>query len=587
MQFNFIYDPSVANAPSGFEPALNAAAQVLDHLITNNITVNIEVGWGEMPPSDTPLTGDASEGGPSSTGPLLNYNQVTQYLAQAAQTPTAIAAYNDLPNSYTINNGPNGQFFLSDAQEKAFGILSPTGTEIDGYVGFSSTAPYNFSTTPTAVAGEISFLGIAEHELAHALGRQSGIEAGFGYSTILDLYRYTAPGVLQSAPGQAAYFSINDGQTNLDSFATSGDTSDWSGANGPDAFNYLEETGVVNPITAADITEMNVLGFQVACFATGTRIRTTRGEIAVEALRPGEDHAITAAGAARRIIWVGRRTIVPTRHARPAEVLPVRVRRDAVAPGLPARDLLLSPDHALFLGGVLIPVRYLVNGRTVAQEPAATITYWHVELDSHDVLLAEGLPAESYLDTGNRGAFAGQDQPMTLHPAFARAVWQRHGCAKLVLRGARLVQARRKLLRQAARLGHAMTEDADLCVLADGRRLAAQAAGPHWSVMVPAGTRALRLVSRRWVPAEMRAEDRDTRRLGVAVAGLRINGLAVALDSPALGTGWHAPEPSLRWTDGDAALAADGVRHLAFDLATGGTYWAPPAAVAARRRACA
>ena len=102
-----------------------------------------------------------------------------------------------------------------------------------------------------------------------------------------------------------------------------------------------------------------------------------------------------------------------------------------------------------------------------------------------------------------------------------------------------------------------------------------------------AGTRSLRLVSRCWVPAEMRADDRDTRRLGVAVAGLRINGLAVALDSPALGKGWHAPEPSLRWTDGDATLAADGVRHLAFDLATGGTYWAPPAAAAARPRACA
>src|ERR1019366_10641252 len=61
--------------------------------------------------------------------------------------------------------------------------------------------------------------------------------------------------------------------------------------------------------------------------------------------------------------------------------------------------------------GVLIPIRYLVNGRSIAQEARDEVTYWHVELARHDILLAEGLPAESYLDTGNRDAFADNAAP--------------------------------------------------------------------------------------------------------------------------------------------------------------------------------
>jgi hypothetical protein len=74
--------------------------------------------------------------------------------------------------------------------------------------------------------------------------------------------------------------------------------------------------------------------------------------------------------------------------------------------GRPGRDLYLSPDHAVFTDGVLIPVRYLVNGATIVRQEFSHVTYWHVELPVHGVVLAEGLAAESYLDTGNRAAFA-------------------------------------------------------------------------------------------------------------------------------------------------------------------------------------
>ena len=100
---------------------------------------------------------------------------------------------------------------------------------------------------------------------------------------------------------------------------------------------------------------------------------------------------------------------------------PIRIQAGAFAPNTPRRDLLLSPDHAVYVDGRLIPVRYLVNGASIAQVETDSVTYWHVELDRHDVILAEGLAAESYLDTGNRSVFVKgaplDDQPVALDPA--------------------------------------------------------------------------------------------------------------------------------------------------------------------------
>jgi Hint domain len=106
----------------------------------------------------------------------------------------------------------------------------------------------------------------------------------------------------------------------------------------------------------------------------------------------------------------------------------------------------------VFVDGVLIPIRHLVNGTTVAQEQVDEITYWHVELESHDVIMAEGLPCESYLDTGNRGAFENGGAPVQLHPDFAR--WRREAsaCAPLVVTGPNLEQVRAGLAGRAVAL---------------------------------------------------------------------------------------------------------------------------------------
>ncbi|MCX7384858.1 MAG: Hint domain-containing protein [Alphaproteobacteria bacterium] len=315
-------------------------------------------------------------------------------------------------------------------------------------------------------------------------------------------------------------------------------------------------------------------GFQVAaCFAEGTQLLTPEGRMPVEAIRPGQ-LLRTADGGIAPVIWAGRRRLDLRRHRRPQDVMPIRVREGAFAPGVPARDVRLSPDHAVFIDNMLVPVRYLTNGRTIVQERAASITYWHVELPRHGVVLAEGLPCESYLDTGNRSAFEDGGPALDLHPDFARAVWAAEGCAPLVTEGPPVIAARAALLARAASLGHGRTRDPALTVLCAGRALPLCVDGDLLLVSLPRGGERVRLRSRRFIPAESTAAETDTRRLGVAVAALWADGVEIALDDPRLASGWHDEEPEWRWTDGDAGLLLPGVRDLALRLAAPGTYWA-------------
>ena len=319
-----------------------------------------------------------------------------------------------------------------------------------------------------------------------------------------------------------------------------------------------------------------------ACFAAGTRIATADGETAVERLCPGDRIRLLHGGSAP-VIWVGHRTVDCRRHPRPQDVWPVRVAAGAVAPGVPSRDLWLSPDHAVLLDGVLVPVRYLLNGRSIAQVRRAQVRYLHVELPRHAVLLAEGMPAESYLDTGNRGAFANGGRAGRTTAEAALRIWHSAACAPLLRAGGPLAAIRARLLERAAALGHARTPDPALAILANSRPLAIEGWGSRCSVRLPPATRAVRILSRSAVPAETRPESSDRRRLGVALRHLVHAGRMIPLDDARLGRGWHAAEgaggvPDFRWTDGDARLALHGGGWLEIVLAATETYWAdaPP-----------
>ena len=187
-------------------------------------------------------------------------------------------------------------------------------------------------------------------------------------------------------------------------------------------------------VTAAADTNIRgvALAPQIAtvCFCTGTRIRVSRGgrveDVTVEALGVG-DLAVTASGACRPIVWIGHREVACSMLVAPHESWPVRVLAGAFGIGscgraLPERDLLLSPGHPVLVGfgpgEVLVPIMCLINGTSIARAPCDHVTYWHVELDSHDILLAEGLPSESFLDYGNRGWFGDAAAPVLLDPDY-------------------------------------------------------------------------------------------------------------------------------------------------------------------------
>jgi hypothetical protein len=151
--------------------------------------------------------------------------------------------------------------------------------------------------------------------------------------------------------------------------------------------------------------------------ASGTRILTARGDIPVDALRL-DDAVETVGGDFLPVVFLGYRRIDCGRHPSPREVWPVRVRADAFAAGVPARDLLLSPDHAVFIGDMLIPLYRLINGATIVQEPVDEVVWRHVELPGHDVMFAESLPCESHPNGNGRIAFQNGGRVIQLHPRF-------------------------------------------------------------------------------------------------------------------------------------------------------------------------
>ena len=175
----------------------------------------------------------------------------------------------------------------------------------------------------------------------------------------------------------------------------------------------------------------------IPCFARGTAILTPRGPVAVEALAEG-DAVLTVrenGPSERRVVWTGQRSFGTMAAPLPERLCPVLIRAGAFGPGVPERDLRLSPDHAIFAENHLIEAKYLINGTTVVRDAACrTVTYHHIALDAHDILLAENLPAESYLDCGGLTSFTGftlaNGIPILLRPDAAITI-EASGCAPL------------------------------------------------------------------------------------------------------------------------------------------------------------
>jgi hypothetical protein len=156
------------------------------------------------------------------------------------------------------------------------------------------------------------------------------------------------------------------------------------------------------PLNGFGVTSLNV---NFTCFCAGTRIATPSGTCLVEDIQPG-DIVRLADGRDATVRWLARQP-VDTKRANPKEANPIRITKDALGDNLPERDLRVSPDHAIAIDGYLINAGALVNGTTIYQEQnlRENFTYYHIETDAHDLILAEGVVAETFADFSTRDEF--------------------------------------------------------------------------------------------------------------------------------------------------------------------------------------
>ena len=283
MFINLIPDSSVENyfgsswASSSFWNALTYAADTLDSLIQNNITINLDVGWGEIKtnPGSVDVSGldigESTNFGQTS----YTYGAIINYLQSDNLSPIH-SVFMNLPSQDPVSG--SHAYLIGYSEQKVLGIISGSGSEIDGSIGFNPVDSYNFNINDPAVSNEYDFVGIAQHEITEAMGRILGENSttphGLDLYSILNLFRYSSVGTIalntENIFGQyspydgSTYFSLNGGTTSIENFSTSSrGLNDWASSAGNDAFDAVAKTNVENPITTADIQVMDALGYDM------------------------------------------------------------------------------------------------------------------------------------------------------------------------------------------------------------------------------------------------------------------------------------------------------------------------------------
>ena len=162
-------------------------------------------------------------------------------------------------------------------------------------------------------------------------------------------------------------------------------------------------------------TGLEAITLEVTCYAQGTRIATANGDIPVESLEIG-DLVKTLHAGLQKIKWIGTRSYAAP-FANHAKILPICIKSGALDDNIPARDLYVSPGHAICIDGVLIHAARLVNGVSITQaERIGQIVYYHIELENHEIIFAENTPAESFMGEYFRAQFHNAASYRALYP---------------------------------------------------------------------------------------------------------------------------------------------------------------------------
>ncbi len=565
---------------------------------TNNDSFNLVAPSGADSPSAAySVTFGDNSGSDELYNLILNYGGVTVTQTGGDQliidnALSIIAGTLDLGDSAELTFGGASQSFVLDGILQGDGGIDPGGPALTGTGTIISVASVDDSNLSIGIAvdagvtaqvtsgSQLEFSTIVQSGVQIAVDNPangavilddlagfSGTIAGLGIGTSASHGSYIDlpeihPSSIVSSTLVNNIITLTGTVGTLGTIALSGNYSgkyaDWS----PDA---VSGTSVGTEVYLSN----------TVCFVSGTRILTAGGSVPIEAIHAGAEVIAIVDGqrVSRRVKWIGYRRLELLRHPDRAALAPIRFRQGCMSDGLPERDLLVSPPHCMFIDGKLIPAKLLVNEMTIVKDTTLNLVeYYHLELDRHAVVVAEGVASESYLDTGNRAFFSNAGLALMLHPEFhvnaGLRCWEVDACAPLAVSPAAVLPAWRRFVDRAIGLGyvspiHATTADADIHLIADGRRLdAISVSGQSHSFIVPAGVTRVELGSRSVVPADLAPYLDDPRQIGVAIRRLVVRGRAdtadVAADHPALSQGWHAAEHDQdtvwRWTKGRGIL---------------------------------
>ncbi|WP_228119038.1 Hint domain-containing protein [Gluconobacter japonicus] len=331
------------------------------------------------------------------------------------------------------------------------------------------------------------------------------------------------------------------------------------------------------------------------CFLSGSLITTPNGLIAVEDLSLGQDVIAYLNGAAttRRITWAGQAQCTVRPHLPLDQAgYPVRVLKNAIAEGVPFKDLLITAEHCLFFDGKFVPARMLVNGRSIFYDTTITsYDYYHIETEDHSVIMADGMLTESYLDTGNRRSFTQKGNVVSIGGSRALS-WDQAAAPLIVSRETvepifRQIEARAE--NQACLVQtdpQPLTYERDLSLITNTGAALHQIREHNGRVMfmIPAGVESVRIVSNASRPCDVVGPFVDDRRtLGVLVGDVKLfEGNATTTLSAHLNeadlSGWNNVEDgTMRWTDGSARLdlgrrPLGSIALMALQIHAGGPY---------------
>lgn len=309
------------------------------------------------------------------------------------------------------------------------------------------------------------------------------------------------------------------------------------------------------------------------CFLTGTHLLTPEGEVTVENLKAGDQVVTLENGqqVSKVVVWAGNMEVNVNHYENKGPLYPVRIKAHAFGLNQPCRDLLVTPEHTIYVDGGLIPARMLVNGRSIIVDTTIDkFTVYHIETEKHSILFSENLTTESYLNTDNRHMFKGDvaNLNLTFDENADHQSWENDAAAPLTVARHQVEPIWQRLDRRAAQQGYApvskpeLTRDANLCLITQkGEKLQpVDVKGNTYSFYVPANVCVVAMHSKAALPSEVVGPFLDDRRmLGVLVAKISVFGERAFDVLPADMTGlsgWHSAELNRtdRWTKGLATL---------------------------------